>query len=321
MGKKFDKVKVAAVQISSISMDAEATAKKVCEYIEKAADEGAQLILFPEVIISGYPWSIRFGVSLGRRDPIGRKAFVRYWNSAIDVPGPITDMIGKAAKKAGSYVVLGVTERDTKFSEGTLYCSVLYFGPDGTLLGKHRKFKPTAAERYVWGEGDGSTMPVFDTEVGRFGALICWENYVPLARMAMYGKGLDLYLAPTADSRDMWLSSMKHIAYEGRCFVISACQYMTKDMYPQELEVIDELDTAPEVLSRGGSVIISPMGEILAGPLYGEEGIVSAELDMTLPVEGRFDLDVAGHYSRPDIFQFTVNEKPRSIVEYINEEN
>ena len=312
---------MAAVQIAPVVMEAEATAEKVCEYVGKAAAEGARLVLFPEAMISGYPWAVRFAVSVGRREPVGRKAFERYWRAAIDVPGPITRRIGEAAKRYGCYVAIGVMERDTTYSGGTLFCTVLYFGPDGQLLGKHRKLKPTAAERYIWGEGDGSTMPVFATEFGRFGALICWENYMPLARMAMYGKGLDIYLAPTADSRDTWQASMQHIACEGRCFVISCCQYLTKDMYPRELEVLNELEGAPQVLSRGGSAIISPMGEYLAGPLWGEEGIVSAELDLSLLPQARFDLDVVGHYSRPDVFRLIVDERPKPVVEYVRTEN
>lgn len=315
--EKLKNVKVAAVQISPVTMNSVATASKICEYIEEAGKNGAKLILFPEAVISNYPWGIAFGVSVGRREPIGRDAYYRYWEGAIDVPGIETEMIGEAAKKVGSYVALGVMERDDNYSKHTLFCTLLYFGPDGQLIGKHRKLKPTAGERYIWGEGDGSTMPTFDTQIGRFGGLICWENYLPLARMAMYGKGMDIYLAPTADSRDTWLATMKHIACESRCFVVSACQYFEKSMYPEDLETIEETEGLPDILSRGGSVIVSPMGEVLAGPLYGEEGIVYADLDMSLPVKGRFDFDVVGHYSLPDVFKLTVNENPKPVVEYM----
>jgi len=297
-------------------MDPISTTKKVCDYIKAAGKEGARLILFPEAIISTYPWGVTFGVSIGRREPFGRDDYYRYWKGAIDVPGIETDMIGEAAKKAGSYVAVGVMERDDKYSKHTLYCTLLYFGPSGKLLGKHRKLKPTAGERYIWGEGDGSTMPTFDTEIGRFGGLICWENYMPLARMAMYSKGIDIYLAPTADSRDTWLASMKHIACESRAFVISSCQYFEKDMYPEDLKTINDTIELPDVLSRGGSVIVSPMGEVLAGPLYGEEGIIYADLDMSLPEKGRFDFDVVGHYALPNIFKLLVDENPKSVVEH-----
>ena len=195
---------------------------------------------------------------------------------------------------------------------GTLYCSVLYFGPDGRLLGKHRKLKPTATERVIWGEGDGSTLPVLSTEVGRIGGLICWENYMPLARMAMYRQGVELYLAPTADARDVWQATLQHIALEGRCFVLSCNQYMTKTMYPTDLEGIEDLDGAPEELCRGGSAVLSPMGEYLAGPLYGSEGILFADLEATALIEAKFDFDVVGHYARDDVFSFRVNDAPKA---------
>ncbi len=308
--------KVAAVQIAPVTMDSMATAEKVCTYIKKAAAQGAQLLLFPEALISGYPWGTAFAVSVGRREMVGRDAYVRYWKGSIDVPGKETELIGKAAKEAGVYVAVGVMERLDDYSRQTQFCTLLYFGPDGSIIGKHRKLKPTAAERYVWGEGDGSTMPAFDTEIGRFGGLICWENYHPLARMAMYGKGLDIYLAPTADSRPTWLSTMIHIACESRCFVVSACQYYEKSMYPPEMETLDEIKDLPDILSRGSSVIISPMGEVLAGPLYNEEGILYADLNLDETVKGRFDFDVVGHYSMDNVFQLIVDEKPKKIISY-----
>ena len=185
---------------------------------------------------------------------------------------------------------------------------MLYFGPDGRLLGKHRKLKPTAAERLVWGEGDGSTLTVIDTEYGRIGGLICWENYMPLARMALYAKGVEIYLAPTADSRETWQATLRHIACEGRCFVLGCNQYVTKSMYPSDLPGIEELAGQPEVMCRGGSVIVSPLGEVIAGPLYDAEGILHAELDLAEVARAKFDFDVVGHYARPDVFQLIVNE-------------
>jgi nitrilase len=191
---------------------------------------------------------------------------------------------------------------------------MLFFGPEGKLLGKHRKLKPTGAERLIWGEGDGSTMPVFETELGRIGGLICWENYMPLARMTMYSKGVELYLAPTADERDTWQATIKHIACEGRCFVLSCNQFVTKDMYPEDLETRDELDDQGVVVCRGGSVIVSPFGKAVAGPLFGEEGILYADLDMAEVVKAKLDFDVVGHYARPDVFQLSVNESPAPSV-------
>ncbi|MFN2324222.1 MAG: nitrilase-related carbon-nitrogen hydrolase, partial [Trueperaceae bacterium] len=175
-----------------------------------AAGQGARFVLFPEAFVGGYPWGLAFGTAIGGRLPEGRRGWERYWRGAIDVPGPHTERIGEIAREAGVYLAGGVIERDTRSSRGTLYCTLLYFGPDGSLLGKHRKLKPTASERLIWGEGDGSTMPVLETDLGRMGGLICWENYMPLARAALYGKGVELYLAPTADARDGWQATLRH---------------------------------------------------------------------------------------------------------------
>lgn len=317
MSHRLSPVRVAVVQASPVLFDWEATLAKTCLLIDEASEKGANLILFPEAFIPAYPWGLNFGTVVGRRDPAGRRDWYRYWANAIEVPGPATEAIGEAARSARAYVAIGVIERDTTFSGGTLYCTVLFFGPDGRLMGKHRKLKPTAAERYIWGEGDGSTMPVLDTELGKMGALICWENYMPLARMAMYAKGVQLYLAPTADSRDTWQATIRHIACEGRCFVIACNQYVTKDMYPQDLELIREMEVMPDVVSRGGSAIVSPLGEYLAGPLFGEEGILVTDLDMTLIAQGKYDFDVVGHYARPDVFRLIVNEKPILPVETV----
>jgi nitrilase len=246
---------------------------------------------------------------VGSRSAQGRAVWQLYWDNAVDIPGPATEAIGEAAREAGVHLAVGVIERDTQFSGGTLFCTTLYFGPDGSILGKHRKLKPTGAERLIWGEGDGSTLTVLETEVGKIGGLICWENYMPLARMAMYGKGVEIYLAPTADARDSWQATLRHIACEGRCFVLGCNQFVTKAMYPESLLALPEMQEAPEVMCRGGSTIVSPLGEVLAGPLYGEEGILYAELDMGELVRSKIDFDVVGHYARPDVFQLTVNEQ------------
>jgi nitrilase len=305
---------VAAVQASSVPFDREATVTKALALLQEAAAAGAKLILFPEAFISGYPSGLSFGTVVGKRSDLGRRLWGRYWESAVEVPSRATDKLAAAAREAGVYLAIGVIERDTQSSRGTLYCTLLTFGPDGRLLGKHRKLKPTAAERFIWGEGDGSTLPVFDTELGKIGGLICWENYMPLARMAMYGQGVEIYLAPTADSRDSWQATLRHIACEGRCYVIGCNQYFTKDTYPADFEGRQELVDQPEVLSRGGSAIISPLGEVLAGPLFGEEGIVTAELDLSEVARSKFDFDVVGHYARPDVFQLVVNTEPLSTV-------
>jgi len=311
-----DRVKVAVVQSAAILFDCQATTEKACRLIREAAEQGAQLVLLPEAFISAYPSGLSFGTVVGHRTLEGRQVWERYWSNAVDVPGPITEALGTACREAGVYLSIGVVERDSQFSGGTLYCTLLYFGPDGRLLGKHRKLKPTAAERILWGEGDGSTMPVIPTEFGKVGGLICWENYMPLARMAMYGKGVEIYLAPTADSRDSWHATLRHIACEGRCFVLGCNQFVTRDMYPADLLEGEDPIHLPEIVCRGGSAIVSPLGDVLAGPLYNAEGTLFAELDMTEIPRSRFDFDVTGHYSRPDVFQLTVNEQPRAPVTY-----
>ena len=233
------------------------------------------------------------------------------------MPGPVCDALGEATCDAGAYVAVGVMERDSDFGGGTIYCTLLYFGPDGRLLGKHRKLKPTAAERLVWGEGDGSTLTVVDTEYGKVGGLICWENYMPLARVAMYGKGVSIYLAPTADSRESWQATMRHIALEGRCFVLGCNQYVEKSMYPKDLPGAEELGSQPDVMCRGGSVIVSPLGEVLAGPLWDREGILYADLDLGEVARAKLDFDAVGHYARPDVFQLTVDERTKVPVRYV----
>ena len=318
MGEMFPQVKVAVVQSMPVLFDREATVEKTCRLTAEAASQGAQLILFPEAFIPAYPRGLGFGAVVGRRSPTGRRLWQRYWSGGVDVPGPITETLAEAARQTEIYLAVGVIERDTQFSRGTLYCTLLYFGPDGRLLGKHRKLKPTGSERLIWGEGDGSTLTVIETEIGRMGGLICWENYMPLARMAMYGQGVELYLAPTADSRDTWHATLRHIACEGRCFVLGCNQFMTKDAYPADLLAIEELAEQPELMCRGGSAIVSPLGQVLAGPLYDREGMLFADLDLAETVQGKFDFDVVGHYARSDVFQLTVNRQsaqPMTLIE------
>ena len=320
MTKEFQSFKVAVVQAAPVFFNCEATIEKTCSLILEAAAQDAKLILFPEAFIPAYPRGLSFGTVVGNRSAAGRRTWQRYWANAVDVSGPAIETLGEAARQAGVYLAIGVIERDNQFSQGTLYCTLLYFGPDGQLLGKHRKLKPTGAERLIWGEGDGSTLTVIETELGKIGGLICWENYMPLARMAMYSKGVELYLAPTADARDTWQATLRHIACEGRCFVLGCNQFLTKDMYPSDLEVLNELDEQPDVMCRGGSVIISPFGEVLAGPLFDREGMLFAELDLSEVVRAKFDFDVVGHYARPDVFQLVVNEKPAMpVVQMENE--
>ena len=305
---------VAVIQAAPVLFDREATLRKARTLAREAAAQGAQLALFPEAFVPAYPRSLSFGVVVGHRQPEGRLLWERYWANAVDVPGPATEFLGAVAREKGLYLAIGVIERDTTFSRGTLYCTLLIFGPDGRLLSRHRKLKPTAAERLIWGEGDGSTLTVVETPYGRMGGLICWENYMPLARMALYAQGVDLYLAPTADSRDTWQATLRHIACEGRCFVLGCNQFVTKTLYPADLPGIAELAEQPDVLCRGGSAIISPLGDVLAGPLYDAEGILHATLDLGEIARSRFDFDVVGHYARPDVFQLRVNTHPQPPV-------
>lgn len=302
-------IRAAVVQATPFVFDREKTVEKVRALAADAAKQGAQLVVFPEGFISAYPKGLDFGARVGMRLPGGRDDFRRYWESSVDVPGPTTEALGGIAGENSIYMVIGIIERD----QGTLYCTVLFFGPDGRLMGKHRKLMPTVMERIVWGFGDGSTMPVFDTDLGRLGAVICWENYMPLLRTYMYSKGIEIYCAPTADDRDTWLPTMQHIALEGRCFVLSCCQYLTRGDCPEDYATVQG-DDPETVLMRGGSCIVAPLGEVLAGPSYEGECILTAELDMNDIARGKYDFDVTGHYARPDIFRLYVNERAMPAV-------
>jgi nitrilase len=294
----------AVVQASPVVFDRERTIEKIADLTADAARRGARLVVFPEAFISSYPKGLDFGARVGGRTPEGRDYFKRYWDSAIDIPGPDLDRLSQIAGETSVFLVVGVIERDA----GTLYCTVVFFDPEGNYLGKHRKLMPTAMERIVWGFGDGSTLPVYDTALGKLGSVICWENYMPLLRMTMYSKGIQLYCAPTADDRDNWQATMKHIALEGRCYVFSCCQYLRRGDCPDDYDAVQGADP-DTVLMRGGSCIIGPIGEVLAGPLYGSEGILTAEVDLGEIARGKYDFDVVGHYARPDVFQLHVNER------------
>lgn len=307
-------IRVAAIQAGAVGGDTAATVAKACMRIEEAGAQGANLAVFPEAFLGGYPKGANFDICIGARTPQGRQEFADYHGQAVSVPGPETQAIGQAAKRAGLYVVMGVIERDG----GTLYCTALFFSPEGELLGKHRKLMPTAAERLCWGFGDGSTLTAIDTPWGKLGAVICWENYMPLLRMAMYGKGVTLYCAPTADDRDSWAASMRHIALEGRCFVISACQFLTRGDFPEAMK--NKITDDPKaVLMRGGSMIVGPLGDVLAGPDYSGEATLYADLDIGDVARGKFDFDVAGHYARADVFQLQVNERAQEAVRFSQE--
>ena len=302
-------IRAAVIQDAPPAFNSAASVERAIYWIERAAEAGVKLVVFPEAFLgSGYPKGFDFGARVGMRSDEGRKHFQLYYDSAVAVGGPETVAIAKAAHAHSMWVVMGSIERGA----GTLYCTVLYFSPAGILCGKHRKLMPTAMERLIWGFGDGSTIPVLDTELGRLGAVICWENYMPLLRMAMYAQGVELYCAPTVDDRETWLPTMRHIAIEGRCFVLSACQFATGDNYPGWYPV-------DSPLIRGNSVIVDPFGKILAGPLRDESGMLTADLDLDEIARGKFDLDVAGHYARPDVFSLHVDRSPKAAVTFSDE--
>jgi nitrilase len=301
--------KVAVVQASSVVFDRERTLEKLARLARDAAQQGARLILFPEAFVSAYPRGLDFGAVVGSRTDQGREDFRRYWESSVDVPGPAVDQLERTARENRIYLVVGVVERDS----GTLYCTVLFFAPDGTFLGKHRKVMPTGSERLVWGFGDGSTLPVYQTELGKLGAVICWENYLPLLRATMYSKDIELYCAPTADTRDSWIATVRHIAVEGRCFVLSCNQFNRRSDFPADYASLHG-DDPQAIVCRGGSCIIDPFGNFLAGPNFEDEAILFGEVDPAQIVRGKYDLDVVGHYARPDIFQLHVDERPKRPV-------
>jgi len=293
--------RVAVIQAKPFLFDTGKTIEKMWGLIEEIKSGSPDLVLFPEAFLPGYPRGLSFGAVVGNRTEEGKKLFARYYQQSISENDPHFKELQEMARSLKSDLAVGIVEKEVQ--SGTLYCSLIYFGADGKYLGKHRKLKPTGAERLIWGEGDGSTMPVFDSGFGVYGGLICWENYMPLARMAMYRQGIQIYLAPTADCRDAWQTTLQHIAIEGRCYVMGCNQLITRDAYPEDLQ--SQISDTP--LCTGGSVIIAPGGEILAGPLFDGEGILYAEIDPEEIVKGRYELDVAGHYNRPDIFSFRVN--------------
>lgn len=301
--------RAAVVQAGSRLFDTPATLDKFEALLGRAAENGARLVVFPEAFIGGYPKGSHFGAPVGSRSDEGREWFRRYFDAAIEAPGPETERMAALAREFKTDVVVGVIER----AGGTLFCSALCFSADGRLLGKRRKLMPTAAERVIWGMGDGSTLDVFDGACGKIGAVICWENYMPMLRMSQYGQGVEFYCAPTVDDRESWASLMRVVALEGRCFVLSACQFMTRADAPDDFHPVQ--GDAPEtVLINGGSVIVTPLGDILAGPVFGEETILYADLDKADIAKGKMDFDVAGHYARPDVFQLQIDRNAKDPV-------
>lgn len=301
---------VAALQIGSLPSGKAATLEQILSYETAIREAGAKLVVMPEALLGGYPKGERFGTQLGYRLPEGRETFARYHANAVDVPGTETEALASISERTGADLVFGVIER----SGHSLYCTALFFTPQGGLVAKHRKLMPTGTERLIWAKGDGSTLPVIDGEAGRLGAAICWENYMPLLRTAMYAKGVDIWCAPTVDEREMWLATMRHIACEGRCFVVSACQVQDS---PAALGLDIENWPQDRPLINGGSVIVGPLGDVLAGPLKAERGLLVAEVDTADLARARYDFDVTGHYARPDVFELVVDERAKPGVTFV----
>jgi len=303
-------VTVAAVQATPVLLDRDATVDRVCELIAEAAAHGARLIVFPEAFLPGYPdWVWR------TRPWADRTWYARLLDQAVTVPSPATERLGEAARNADAWVAIGIDELDG--ASRTIYNSLLYLAPDGSVVGCHRKLMPTGGERTVWGTGDGSTLTVLDTDLGRVGGLLCWENYMPLARAAMYALGVDIYLAPTWDNADAWTATMRHIGREGRVFVVATNSCIRGSDVPPELEGRDELYGGDDDwLSRGNAVIVGPDGELIAGPLTEAEGILYADIDVAVAHQARREFDPVGHYSRPDVFHLHVDTRPKPPVSF-----
>ena len=310
---------VACIQAGSTLFDTPATLDRCQDLLQDAVrqlpDGAPKLVVFPEAFLGGYPKGHHFGAPVGSRSDEGRDWFQRYHQSAITIPGPETDTLSTLALEHKTTIIIGVIERDGC----TLYCTALCFNATGKLVGKRRKLMPTAAERVIWGFGDGSTLDIFDTQAGRLSAVICWENYMPMLRMSQYAQSPDIWCAPTVDDRPVWTSLMQTIALEGRCFVASASQFLQRRDGPEDFHPVQG-DKPETVLINGGSVIISPLGEVLAGPVFGKETIITATIDHEEIVRGKMDFDVTGHYARPDIFSLIVNQEHQSPVNTIDEE-
>jgi nitrilase len=310
MGSKF---KAAAVQAAPVFLNRKATVEKACDLIHTAGRDGAKLVVFPEAFISGYPdW---VWVVPNSKKAIWDELYAALLDNAVSIPDDTTEQLAKAAKDAKTHVVIGLNERNTEASGASLFNTILYIDPRGEIMGKHRKLTPTGGERLVWAQGDGSTLHVFDSDIGRLGGLICWENYMPLARHAMYAWGTQIHAAPTWDSSDNWLLSLRHVAREGGMFVIGCCMAVHRDDIPDSYEFKNLYPEGKEWINKGNSCIINPKGEFIAGPVGAKEEILIAEIDTELISKSKWIFDAAGHYARPDVFSFAVNRKPNPMID------
>jgi len=302
-----ESVRVASVQAEPVVLDREATLDKLEQLTSEAAANGAQLVVFPETFVPAYPSSVWARALAGWAQAGAKEAFARLARESVAVPGPAADRMAATARQHGVWLVVGVNEVDPE-RPATLYNTLLYFASDGTLAQKHRKLVPTNHERLVWGQGDGGGLRAFQTPLGRLGGLICWENYMPLARFSLYESGVEIYIASTADDGPAWQSTLVHIARESRAFVVAPSHFQRASAYPDDFS-LRELIADADVIGRGGSAILDPAGAYLAGPLYDEEGILYAELDPARLWEERQRFDPAGHYHRPDVLQLTVTAR------------
>lgn len=301
-----DTCKIAVVQASPVLFDKGACTEKAVDLIAQAARKGAELIVFPELFIPGYPYGMTFGFTVGSRNENGRLDWKRYYDNSIVVPGDETRRIAEAARAARAYVSIGVSERDPL--SATLYNTNLFFSPEGELTTVHRKLKPTGAERVVWGDADRAYFPVLGTPWGNMGSLICWESYMPLARVALYQKGVTLYISPNTNDNEEWQATIRHIAIEGHCYFINCDMFFTRSAYPKDLHCPDEIGRLPDIVCRGGSCIVDPYGHYVTEPVWDREDIIFAELDMQRVPASRMEFDACGHYSRPDVLDLRVHE-------------
>lgn len=297
-------VTVACVQVEPAIFDRARTLDRVEERTAEAAAAGAALVVFPETFVPAYPSSAWAKALAGWGEPGAKEAFALLHRESLELPGPDADRLAATAREHGVWLVIGVNELDPE-RPGTLYNSLLYYSPAGELALHHRKLVPTNHERLVWGQGDGRGLRAIETPLGRIGGLICWENYMPLARFSLYESGVEIYIASTADDGDAWQATLRHIALESRAFVVSPCHFQRAASYPDDFPLRALLE-GRDLLGRGGSAILGPDGSTLAGPLYGEEGILYAELDPELLLQSRQRFDPSGHYHRPDILSLTV---------------
>jgi nitrilase len=303
---------VAVAQVAPVFLNGNDSTEKACEYIIKSAQNGAKLVVFPEAFLPAYPdwiWLIP-----GHKKAQLNDLYAELLANAISIPDDTTKKLCKAAKSANIYVAIGINERNSEASNASLFNTLLFIDSAGNIMGKHRKLIPTGGERLIWAQGDGSTLNVFDTPFGKIGALICWENYMPLARNAMYGWGAQILLTPTWDSSEMWLTSVRHIAREGGLFVISCCQAIHKDHIPDHYEFKKLYAQEKEWINPGNSTIVNPAGKIIAGPISQKEELLYAELDYKNISDSKWLFDAAGHYARPDIFKFSINKKSNKII-------